>query len=305
MTREDLQKLVGGYATGSLTEAEKKALFEAALDDQELFDEIAREQPLKEILDQPGARARLIAALAEKPKAAWWQRPIAWSFAAAAAVVVIAGTWMIEHRPQPVEVAQVPSAPAVEATPAPAAPAPVEKRDEPARAVSPRRAAAPASATQDQLKKAEAPAAPPPPPPAVAEARQNRVETQTAPGAVAGQLNRPQALAAPLAARAKAAAPPLAFEYVLEDEYITFKFQSDGYFSMHFSPGNDTIVGSHVSAGQTRREYIPNNSTEADIVFSASPQATSGGVSLLRETRTGTVQDPSHERIELLLKFYP
>ena len=36
MTSEQARKLLGGYATNSLTEAERKALFDAALDDQEL-----------------------------------------------------------------------------------------------------------------------------------------------------------------------------------------------------------------------------------------------------------------------------
>ncbi len=56
MTRDEIRKLIGGYATGSLTEAERKPLFEAALEDQELFDELAREQALKEMLDEPGAK---------------------------------------------------------------------------------------------------------------------------------------------------------------------------------------------------------------------------------------------------------
>jgi hypothetical protein len=42
MSREEIQKLIGGYATGSLTAGEQQALFEAALEDQELFDELAR-----------------------------------------------------------------------------------------------------------------------------------------------------------------------------------------------------------------------------------------------------------------------
>jgi hypothetical protein len=64
MSQEEIRKLIGGYATGTLTEAERKALFAAALDDQDLFDEMAREQSLKELLDSPGARTRLTAALA-------------------------------------------------------------------------------------------------------------------------------------------------------------------------------------------------------------------------------------------------
>ena len=67
MRREDIRKLLGGYATGTLTAEERQALFEAALDDQELFDALAKEQPLRELLEDPAARARLLAALDDGP----------------------------------------------------------------------------------------------------------------------------------------------------------------------------------------------------------------------------------------------
>ena len=63
MKREDIRKLLGGYATGTLTEEERQALFEAALEDQELFDALAKEQPLRDLLEDPAARAQLLAAL--------------------------------------------------------------------------------------------------------------------------------------------------------------------------------------------------------------------------------------------------
>ena len=44
MSPEDIKKLLGGYATGTLTTEEQQALFAAALEDQELFDSLAREQ---------------------------------------------------------------------------------------------------------------------------------------------------------------------------------------------------------------------------------------------------------------------
>jgi hypothetical protein len=67
MKREDIRKLLGGYATGTLTAVERQALFEAALDDQELFDALAKEEPLRELLEDPAARARLLAALDDGP----------------------------------------------------------------------------------------------------------------------------------------------------------------------------------------------------------------------------------------------
>src|SRR5689334_13015221 len=84
MSKDEARKLIGGYATGSLTEAERTALFQAALEDQELFDELAGEQSLKEVLDEPGARQRLIAVL-EPPR-----RHRVWVWATASATVAVA-----------------------------------------------------------------------------------------------------------------------------------------------------------------------------------------------------------------------
>ena len=53
MSREEIQKLLGGYATDTLSEAERRALFEAALEDQELFDALAKEQALREVFEDP------------------------------------------------------------------------------------------------------------------------------------------------------------------------------------------------------------------------------------------------------------
>src|ERR1019366_6497011 len=63
MSPEDIKKLLGGYATGTLTAEERQALFAAALEDQELFDALAREQSLRDLLRDPAARAQLLAAL--------------------------------------------------------------------------------------------------------------------------------------------------------------------------------------------------------------------------------------------------
>ncbi len=95
MTPEDARKLLGGYATGSLTEAERAALFEAALEDQDLCDELAGEQALKEVLDEPGARQRLIAALEPPTHRAWL-----WVTAAATvAVAVVIGIVVSQQNP--------------------------------------------------------------------------------------------------------------------------------------------------------------------------------------------------------------
>ena len=96
MSREQVRKLLGGYATGALTPEERQALFEAALEDQPLFDALARDQSLRDLLRDPAARARLLAALGEAP-ATWRQRAAKWMWghavglAAAACFVTVAG----------------------------------------------------------------------------------------------------------------------------------------------------------------------------------------------------------------------
>ena len=117
MSREDLHKLLGGYATGNLTAEEQQALFEAALNDQELFDELAREQSLRDLLRDPAAKAGLLAALDERP-ARWYQRLGGWrpalAVAGCAAMVVVAVLLVRHERPHPaVQLAEVRPSPAV------------------------------------------------------------------------------------------------------------------------------------------------------------------------------------------------
>jgi hypothetical protein len=110
MRPEDAKKLLGGYATGTLTDAEQEALFAAALDDQELFDALAREQSLREVLRDPGVKAELLAALDDRPKAWWSWRPAA--VLAVAGLAAVAVVVLPQKAPPPVIVAQVDRAPA-------------------------------------------------------------------------------------------------------------------------------------------------------------------------------------------------
>jgi len=93
MRREDLHKLLGGYAAGTLTEAERVALFEAALHDQALFDALADEEALRDTLADPQCRARLLAELREERRARWWlvllRRPLPWALAGGLAAACI------------------------------------------------------------------------------------------------------------------------------------------------------------------------------------------------------------------------
>jgi len=67
----------------TLTEAERNALFAAALDDQELFNALQDEQTLKELLEDPISRRQIQQAVQETAaagqKAAWWSQRWAWS----------------------------------------------------------------------------------------------------------------------------------------------------------------------------------------------------------------------------------
>lgn len=124
MTREEVRRLLGGYATGTLTAAEQQALFAAALDDQELFDELAREQALRDLLRDPAARAHLLASVEEKPRP-WWRRIHRGALIGALAVAACVELAVIAHfgRPRPgaapTLVAEVKPEPKTPAMPAP------------------------------------------------------------------------------------------------------------------------------------------------------------------------------------------
>jgi hypothetical protein len=109
MSREEIHKLLGGYATGTLTPEEREALFAAALEDQELFDALAKEQPLHDLLREPAARAQLLAVLEERPEPRYrvWWRPAAAVAATAGIAVLAVLVFRGTHAPPPLEVAQV------------------------------------------------------------------------------------------------------------------------------------------------------------------------------------------------------
>ena len=89
MSREQVHKLLGGYATGTLTPEERQALFGAALEDQELFDALAREQSLHDLLRDPAAKAQLLAALDDAP-VTWRQRAARWIWGHAVGLAAVA-----------------------------------------------------------------------------------------------------------------------------------------------------------------------------------------------------------------------
>jgi hypothetical protein len=108
MKREDIEKLIGGYATGSLTEQERRALFEAALSDQALFEALAGEEAFREVLLDPRCRRQIDQALRPAPGflervAGWARRPHAWALAGSLAATAAIALLVIrtEQAPQP------------------------------------------------------------------------------------------------------------------------------------------------------------------------------------------------------------
>ena len=137
---DEIRKLLGGYATDTLSERERAALFEAALDDQELFDALQNEDALRELMADPISREQIRqtlrpAGVGRSP--AWWRR--GWfvgtaGLAVAAAIVIAVVQWQRPVvRPAPtVQMAQKVEpkieAPSPVETPAAEAPRRLEKK---------------------------------------------------------------------------------------------------------------------------------------------------------------------------------
>ncbi|GJL69572.1 MAG: hypothetical protein NPIRA06_22070 [Nitrospirales bacterium] len=102
------EHLLGGYATNTLTDEEKRQLFKAALNDQALFDALADEEALKAMLADPEARQRVLASLPTTENAGvarksgkWWdwfrqQSSLAWAGSMAAVGLALIFGWQME-----------------------------------------------------------------------------------------------------------------------------------------------------------------------------------------------------------------
>jgi TolB-like protein len=120
MTPERARELLGGLASGILTLEERKTLFEAALHDQALFNEVADELEFAAFLENPDTRAQLVNRIEVAPERRSWfaakSRWLALTGALAAASVVFVAVWN-RNVQVPVQQAQVESAPAPEQQP--------------------------------------------------------------------------------------------------------------------------------------------------------------------------------------------
>ena len=224
---EDVRKLLGGYATGTLSEEEKQALYAAALSDDELFAALADEQALKDMLDDGAVRAQLLQAT-ENPRFSitgalreWFERPKSKALAGTAAVllVLIGVRAVYETKPtgpgssssEVAELRRLPSAPEPPANRTQSAP-----EQQPERAKRQERETKPnvrkeGDSAQGEIPLSPAPPSPAqaPPPPPKAEVAESVVVTRSsasaggAGGAVAG-------LGSAAAPEISAAPPPAA-----------------------------------------------------------------------------------------------
>ncbi len=134
MKSEEAAKLLGGYATGTLSEAERQALFAAALERQELFDALMDEEALRELLADPGAKAQLMEALSQAapPRVVpLWRRPSLLGAAAGLIVAATAGLTYLrspEKAPPPLRESTQP-APAAAVSAGPQAPPPAARQN--------------------------------------------------------------------------------------------------------------------------------------------------------------------------------
>ena len=172
---DDVRKLLGGYATGTLSSEEKQLLFDAALHDDQLFAALADEHALKELLDDSGVRARVLRAT-EEPRFTvagafrdWFERPKAKALVATGAVLLtVIGVRSVRETGQPEQqVAEVrvppPAQPATRpASPPESKPETVRREALPTRKFSAREKAD-AERSEANPVVAQAPAPPPPP----------------------------------------------------------------------------------------------------------------------------------------------
>lgn len=101
MAEHELESLLGGFAADTLTSEERKRLYSAALQNQQLFNALADEQALKELLANPDVRRLLLQTLQQPSRSttgeavswwAWFKKPagLAWAGGLAAAVFAVA-----------------------------------------------------------------------------------------------------------------------------------------------------------------------------------------------------------------------
>jgi hypothetical protein len=314
---DDIRDLLGRYATGSLTPEEQKRLSDAALDDQEIFDQLAQEQDLKHLLEEPGARDRLIQATRalEPPK-----RRVSWILALAPVAILTALVLVYVMRPAPkppqvVVVVQAPPPPAAPIEVAKNEPVPTPVQEPPKTKVTPPAASASSPPPKDaenqvadrkrdttgreELKKAAAPKQLDQPVVAAEQAASSGPKQQVAPAARASDVR--QARAAAQSDAVSAALPAFGFHYSVETKgHLIVVPSADGYLSVKSNDGTILLDRKPFAAGILTDIPLPDTATSLSIAFSvtSTPSRTAPTV---RTAVEGTVQGSSDVAITLQL----
>jgi hypothetical protein len=254
---------------------------------------------LKEVLDEPGARQRLIAAL-EPPRHRAWL----WVTAAATVAVAVVVGIVVSSRtpPLPQQIAQVMKS--TEPAAAPVAP-PVVRESSPTPAPL-RRKVAPVPVPE---------VAPAPPPELQKGEAENKLADQlqaakpqaeaAARGGAAGGFGPRPAVAALRSQSQAIIVSAFAFNYAIrEDGFLEIVPAAPGFLSVMTANNAVVFPSSSVSTGTPLRIPIPSDATSLVIAFSRTQGIT--GSPVRRDEPAGTVtdQDPPNGRItvELFLK---
>jgi hypothetical protein len=265
MANDDIRELLGRYAIGPLTEEERERLFDAALSDQDLFEELAREQELKMLLEEPGARDRMLRALDAPNRWAPWI--LSAGVLAALSVVLIA--FLLRPTPKSRQVA-VTKAP----TPASLAPVEVAKSEPPRPAPAVKKAAKP----EPPANQREAVAEPAKDTREAVVDLKQAVQVQAADTAVAAQQYTPQqqspsgprqmAAQSRAAGAARLSTPVFGFHYSVETKgHLIVVPGADGYLSVTGSDGT-TLFRKQIAAAITTDIPLPDSANSLKITFS-------------------------------------
>ncbi len=119
MNEAEIRRLLSEYAAGSISDADRRILFQEALENQSVFESLAAEQPLADLMSDAAARSELRAALVPegyRGLMGWLRRP--WPIAAAATVAVALLAVFVSHRMEkPVQIAETPASSQRQQTP--------------------------------------------------------------------------------------------------------------------------------------------------------------------------------------------
>jgi hypothetical protein len=267
---DDVRKLLGGYATGTLSDEEKQFLYNAALQDDELFAALADEQALKELLDDGAVRAQLLRAT-EEPKFSlagafreWFDQPKAKALVATGAVLIAIIGFNTMRQPVEEKHEQV----AEVRQQAPSAPEPISQSPtQPKRPVARKATKPKVEKDEPAIRQAPTPEGPPPQP---AETLARGVVGGVVGGAVGGAVSSVRA--APMRLKEQASADsslPLRYELLLKE--------ADGEF-------RPVPAGHAFTTGDLLRIRVTSTRNGAVAVSTPGQATVSGGVTANQAT---------------------